>query len=57
MEPDRTPTPATGSADPDETELRPGEEPKTTGTLFLMIVFLMMIFGFWALMYSLLLER
>lgn len=49
--------PATGSTDPDDTELRPEEEPNTTGTLFLMIIFLMMIFGFWALMYTLLLNR
>ena len=49
--------PATGSADPRETELAPEEEPVTTGTLFLMIIFLMMIFGFWIIMYTLLLNR
>jgi hypothetical protein len=49
--------PATGSADPRETELTPEEEPVTTGTLFLMIVFLMLIFGFWALLYGMLLHR
>lgn len=50
-------SPATGSPDPGETELTPEEEPVTTGTLFLMVVFLMMIFGFWAMMYTTLLER
>lgn len=51
------PTPATGSADPEQTELRPEEEPVTTGTLFLTLVFLMMLFGFWVMMYLMLLER
>lgn len=39
------------------TELGPDEEPTTTGTLFLMLVFLMLIFGFWVLMYVTLLDR
>jgi len=34
-----------------------GEEPNTTGTLFLMIIFLMMIAGFWAILYLTLLHR
>jgi hypothetical protein len=28
-----------------------------TGTLFLMIIFLMLIFGIWAILYAMLLER
>ena len=38
-------------------ELAPGEEPVVTGTLFLTLIFLMMIFGFWVLFYLLLLDR
>lgn len=49
--------PATGSADPRATEVSRAEEPVTTGTLFLTLVLLMLIFGFWALMYTLLLDR
>ena len=56
-EKERLSAPATGSTDPAQTELAPEEEPVTTGTLFLMIVFLMMIFGFWAIMYTTLLNR
>ena len=48
---------AKGSAKPSETELRPGEEPDTRGTLFFMVVFLMLIYGFWIMMYNLLLHR
>lgn len=33
------------------------EEPVTTGTIFLTLIFLMMIFGFWMMMYVILLER
>jgi hypothetical protein len=33
------------------------EEPVTTGTLFLTLILLMMIFGFWAMMYGVLLQR
>lgn len=32
-------------------------EPETTGTLFLMVIFLMLIAGVWVLVYRLLLER
>lgn len=35
----------------------PDEEPVFTGTLFLMVILLMLIFGFWAMMYATLLER
>lgn len=51
------PAPATGTADARLTELSAEEEPVTTGTLFLMLVFLMMIAGFWGLMYVTLLHR
>lgn len=33
------------------------EEPVTTGTLFIMILFLMALAGLWVLMYLILLER
>jgi hypothetical protein len=33
------------------------EEPVTTGTLFIMVLFLMALAGLWALMYLLLLDR
>lgn len=49
--------PATGTDDSELTELKPEEEPNTTGTLFLTIIFLMFIFGFWVMMYLILLER
>jgi len=34
-----------------------GEEPNTTGTLFIMILFLVALVGMWALVYLILLER
>jgi len=37
--------------------LAPEEEPVFTGTLFLMVVLLMLIFGFWVMMYITLLNR
>lgn len=49
--------PATGSADPYFTELQPGEEPATTGTLFLVVVILMIIAAFWVIIYLRLLSR
>lgn len=49
--------PATGSTDPKDTELRPEEEPIVTGTLFLSLLFLMMVFGFWLMMYLIMLNR
>ena len=33
------------------------EEPVFTGTLFFMVILLMLIFGFWAMMYATLLDR
>ena len=50
-------TPATGSADPDDTELLPGEEPTTTGTLFLVMIILMIIAAIWVILYIRLLDR
>lgn len=51
------PAPSTGSSDPQQTELKPEEEPVVTGTLFLTLLFLMLIFGFWVMMYLILLNR
>ena len=39
------------------TGIPPDEEPVFTGTLFLMVILLMLIFGFWAMMYGTLLDR
>ena len=41
---------------PSDEGLRPEEEPTTTGTLFVMILFLMALAGMWILMYLRLLE-
>jgi hypothetical protein len=46
----RPATPAPG-------EVMPEEEPRTTGTFLLMMVFLALIFGVWAVMYMTLLTR
>jgi len=43
--------PATGSDYPEETELMPGEEPTTTGTLFGVMIILMIIAAVWAIIY------
>lgn len=48
--------PATGSTDPEQTDLHP-EEPPVTGTLLITLLLLMFIFGFWAMMYITLLNR
>lgn len=47
----------TGADDPAATSIQPAEQPDLRGTLFIMIIFLMMIFGFWLLMYFELLNR
>ncbi len=57
QDPERKEPLAMGSDWPEDTEFGPGEEPVATGTFFLMIVFLMLIFGFWVMMYVLLLGR
>lgn len=48
---------ATGSASREETELFQAEEPDVRGTLFLTGLLLMVIFGFWTMMFLVLLER
>lgn len=48
---------ATPSPDLDTTGHDADEEPVTTGTLFIMVLFLMALAGLWALMYLLLLDR
>jgi flagellar biogenesis protein FliO len=50
-------TPATGSERPDHTELSPEEEPQATGTLFLVMIILMIIVAVWLIMYLRLLDR
>ncbi|HEX6308047.1 MAG TPA: hypothetical protein VFZ69_07660 [Longimicrobiales bacterium] len=49
--------PATGSEAPVDTELAPDEEPTTTGTLFLVMIILMIIAAVWVIIYIRLLER
>ena len=49
--------PATGAHEPTADEVVMVEEPVATGTLFLMIVFLMLTFGIWLVVYNLLLSR
>lgn len=49
--------PATGSDYPEETEMKPGEEPTTTGTLFAVMIILMIIGAVWVIIYLRLLER
>jgi len=49
--------PATGTDDYWKTELHPGEEPVVTGTLFAVMVILMIIAAIWVIMYLRLLDR
>ena len=56
-DPQRITSPATGTADPTQTEIAPGEEPVATGTLFLMIILLMIVAGIWSMLYFTLLSR
>ncbi len=61
-EPDGPVTPPTHGQDPvaeerGDTGLPPDEEPTTTGTLFIMILFLMALAGMWGIMYLTLLNR
>ncbi len=53
--------PVESGAPPDpqggSTEATPDEEPVATGTLFIMLVFLMALAGLWAIMYLTLLDR
>lgn len=49
--------PATGTDDYWKTELHPGEEPVVTGTLFTVMIILMIIAAVWVIMYIRLLDR
>lgn len=49
--------PATGTHDQEATHVQPVEEPNTAGTLFFTLFLLMVIFGFWVVMYVELLNR
>ena len=49
--------PATGTHDQEATHVQPVEEPNTAGTLFFTLLLLMVIFGFWVVMYVELLNR
>lgn len=51
------PTPTTGSDRPADTQLSEEEEPRATGTLFLVILLLMIIVAVWLIMYLRLLDR
>ncbi|UCG75193.1 MAG: hypothetical protein JSV95_10695 [Gemmatimonadota bacterium] len=48
---------AAGSPEGGHEPLQPQEEPVTTGTLFIMLVFLMALAAMWAIMYLTLLDR
>ena len=45
------------AAEPRDTRLAPDEEPRTTGTLVILMLFLMALAAMWGLMYLVLLER
>jgi len=51
------PLPPSVLAAPATAELPPEQEPNSTGTFFLMMIFLMLIAGFWVIMYFMLLRR
>ena len=59
--PDAAPESGPDAGSGPETDATPGlpdeQEPTTTGTLFVMLLFLMALAGMWALMYMVLLER
>ena len=52
-----TPPPAASGSPEAPPDLAPGEEPVVTGTIFMTLLFLMLIFGFWVMMYLILLNR
>ena len=59
-EPDGAVTPPAHGDEPEavgSADLPPEEEPTTTGTLFIMIFFLMALAGMWGIMYLTLLSR
>lgn len=49
--------PAAEPEEPGGSGLAPDEEPTTTGTIFIMILFLMALAGMWGIMYLTLLNR
>lgn len=49
--------PPTGPEDRTADELTPDEEPRATGTLFLVMIILMIIIAVWLIMYVRLLDR
>jgi hypothetical protein len=51
------PAPATGSADPEDTEIAKQAEPQIPGTLFLTTILLMIIAGVWIVMFVILIGR
>ncbi|MCB0075903.1 MAG: hypothetical protein KDD73_00685 [Anaerolineales bacterium] len=51
-----TNSPASTAVDSSEIEMSQQEEPILAGTLFLTMVFLMMVFGFWITLYITLLN-
>ena len=56
-DPEVATAPATGTHDQEATHVQPVEEPNTAGTLFFTLLLLMVIFGFWVVMYVELLNR
>lgn len=56
-DPQHITAPATGTPDPAQASIAPGEEPVATGTLFLMIVLLIIVAGIWTMLYFTLLSR
>ena len=48
---------AGGSPEAGHEGIRPEEEPVTTGTLFIMLIFLMAMAAMWVIMYLTLLDR
>ena len=57
MPPDNSPASSTTPDDYWNTSLGPGDEPVVTGTLFFVIVILMVIAAVWVIMYLRLLDR
>jgi hypothetical protein len=49
--------PGTGSEVPADTHLQPPDEPVVTGTLFLMILLLTIVGGYWIILFGYLLSR
>ena len=49
--------PGPGTTEPQKADLQPEEEPIVSGTIFLTLIILMLIFGFWIIMYITLLNR